>query len=346
MTHPPGDCSRKTATGWCRLATVLLFAALSAPCAAQPSLGASEQEIIGWYDTRDAGILYLRQLTLTITTDEHVRRRLLLDRCDNRIFRGADRLADERYLKLVQPAAAALKEMFAKEMQGRRLLFDPALAALILSYRKADQASQKAWMAYMKTPQAAEGRDWAAKLESVADFQEGYAMDISTGASHASWLHWYAEYLRAAGLFDAFVRAANDASPGLGKQFAAFVASPFAAARAKEQRIVLEALGRELNARMNAIAAGVRRQAPAQADRLAREWSEHPVIRRMKDAQERILGISNGPHRSADLTDAEVSDFLNDFVPVSDTDAVRLTERVVEIVRTRVEAGGGCGALR
>lgn len=138
----------------------------------------------------------------------------------------------------------------------------------------------------------------------VEGFYDRYAVDLNSGRVHASWLHWFDEYLRKAELFDEFVKAANAAGPNLGKAFAAYTSVPLASPIASDARARLERLSSELMFATDQISEHLGRQVYARAQDALTRWAENPVVRTIADAELRIgafrvqdLYLPKGPPR-------------------------------------------------
>jgi len=311
-------------------------------CDARLVLSPVEQKLIEWFQPSDPGIRYYQDLQALLSADELVARRLLLSGCDKRdLYRGPDRLANDSYRELVREVALALKLTLSDQMRADGLLEDDSIAALVFSFRKADDASRRAWLDYLQTGAAREGRDWAYKIRIVEGFKREFAFDASSRAEHASWLHWLAEYLRRAGLYEAFVKAADEAGPQLGRQFANFVSAPPPQPAGGDYHARLKQLGEALGAGLPSIAARLWNFVPAEAARLAGRWSSDPMLQRV--AEVRAQMALPRPDKPVPRPDPDLGPFLRDALGGEDA-ANRIIDRSTDVVRIHV--AGKCALLR
>jgi hypothetical protein len=321
-----------------------------AAAAAAPALEArlafdeEEREIVTWLTaTDDPALVYIVDLRLLITAEEQVRRQLLLNRCvAASVYSHPDRLADEKYRRYIAEIGAALKSEILTPLHDDGRAFSNALAAAIFSYRAANPAERAAWRSYLRSPQAVSARSWANKLVIAQHFYADFALDLNSGAVHASWLHWLDEFLRRAGLRDAFVREAETVKPGLGAAFDAFVSSPVARPLPKARRDELNRLSSQFSERMVTIGDGMSRWLNPAAREAAAQWLKHPMVMRIDDVTSRIDSLGPGLPEQAPNEDAVVS-FLRNAVGEKH-ELQEAADAMIGFVKTRVDAS--CSLLK
>jgi hypothetical protein len=314
---------------------------------ARVTLTAEEREVVEWFRTDEwlrsdePAIQYAYSLTRTLLVEELVRRRLLMIRCTQRyLFMDADRLLNPGYRALVDQATGAVQaHLRDKDYDARDL--GSSLAGSLFAFRKADESTRQAWLSYMKTSDAREARDWRLKLVLFDEFHDRYAFDQNTGALHGGWLHWFGDYLRAAGLFEAFVKSADSSWPGLGEEFSAFTRRPLSSPLQRSERAELQRLSNQLKTAHDAIVEALIHSLPERTARLLDEWDAQPMAQGLESAHERIRkvqrsGVFDVAGRRLTAGDPEIEDFLFRQLGNLD-DRMRREDAVTAVVRKIVE---------
>jgi len=246
--------------------------------------------MVEWAQSKDPGIRYVLDLQLLLRADGLVRKEFLTSGCGKEvIYSGADRLMNPSYRPLAERTGSIIREHISHWSAEERLTYDEFVLALLFAYRKADQASKREWLVYMRTPDASLGRDSLAKLQAIQEFGlTGY--DIPSGRYHTGWLRWLAEYLQKGGMSDAFVKAAGKTDPRFGELFA-LDPSKLVPSSPKD-RGAFEALSNELAAKLDEIAGAMLEHFPDVRFREALvRWYQHPIAKQVPDVYEKIRDI-------------------------------------------------------
>jgi len=317
---------------------------LSFPGFARLVLDDDERAVLKWFASiDDPALTYVADLRALLLFEEQAARRLLISRCvDRSVFSGFDRLADDGYRRFTEEVArSAKKELESLYFDGR--MVNTWLVALIYTYRNSDPASRAAWRDYLKTKEAVSARDWANKLSYVDEFPEAFAVDVSSGAPHASWLHWLNEYLERAGLAATFVRAADKANPGLGAAFKEFVAEPARKPLSHTRRSQLEQLTAAFSDRMETISAEIYRSVDPAARLAASQWTRNPFVARVSAAKSRLDAVDPLLMMPATEEDKDLVLFMRTARGEKE-EQIAVADAIVNAVKLRVDAT--CATLK
>jgi hypothetical protein len=270
------------------VAVLLLLAPLCSR--AQFELSADEQRLVAWVRSVDPALAYLQELRVMLEIEAEIQLELPGICGKERFTDDADRLADPVYGEIVR---AALVRWRAERPKPDRATLDPLNLdeqVAVYSYRQADAAARRAWLVFIERPDSRAGRDALRKIEEAVYFRGRNSADAVAAERHVTWLHWLDEYLRRAGLRDAFLGVLEERQPGVRADFLDFVATTPASRSEQFERLDrrFETLG-DADA-TNLVAQLTRLSTPAVAGAI-REWSAHPMVVRVKNNEREMLEI-------------------------------------------------------
>ena len=314
------------------------------------TLTPEERQVVEWFRTDEwlrsdePAIQYAYGLRRTLLVEELVRRRLLMIRCTQRYPMDADRLLNPRYRELVERATGALRA-YLRDRDYDAGDLGTSLAGSLFAFRRTAESARQAWLSYMKTGDAREARDWRLKLVLLDEFQDRHAVDQNTGALHGGWLHWFGDYLRKAGLFEAFVKSADASWPDLGQDLSVFTARPLSWPLQRGERAELQRLSNQLKTAHDAIVEALIHSLPERTGRLLEQWDAQPMAQDLESAHERIwkvqrAGVIDAQGRLS-AGDPEIEDLL--FQQLGDLDERRRREDAVTAVVVKSVEGECAG---
>lgn len=325
-----------------------LLAGFSTPGLAGVSMSREEREVTEWFELDDPGLRLVGELVTMVAVEQTVSSRLVLTGCSKEdVYTAPDRFVNQSYRSLVVRTTSRvtmkLRELSA--VDGR--LNQTQLAAL-LAFRAVDAESRQAFRRYIKTPKARDARDLMARLSVAETFHAKFSIDVATGAVYVTLPHWFAEYLRRAKLYEAFVEAANAAQPGLGTELATLTSTPLTAPVSADARARLASLSVGLNFDTRKIVENLVLRLDARERDALLEWADNPVVRQMGEAELRIATFSladlyRAKNQGLPSRDPELEALMLDAFGDRE-EAIRRDEVMNSVVNDEVE--GACDTLK
>jgi hypothetical protein len=164
-----------------------------------PSISKQERELIDLLNVKDDAQEYAANRRTFAQMEESTVRFFMLSQCNNRGWRGIERLTNPSYLSIVERGLKDFSESNAaaiKELQTSPSSHLGAFHAL----RELNPTQQTAWLAYLRTEQAQLGVMYWARLQSLAVLLDEWRLDIRTGEPIPQGTAWLSAYLTRAQL--------------------------------------------------------------------------------------------------------------------------------------------------